>query len=179
MNHILDIRNGEHIGGTPEGVPPIPPRPSDARVRRVLLLALAFFLSGLVFFVMRMDSSRELATVSVPVAQESKPVQNAPHTRLSSLPPPASFRSFQYQASMDTLSATATCADRFSVIMLYASGDDYRELPQSAVYNVASPCARGTSVHADVPLASLHLTPGDKYYLVRAHQGAATWYNPY
>jgi hypothetical protein len=148
-------------------------------MRRVLFLAFAFFLSGLAFFALRMNASRDALTTTVPIRQEAQPIEDAPPSRLSNLPAPASFRSFQYHAGMDSYPLTGTCEDGFAVVMLYQSGIDYRADPQRALYNVATPCSKGKEIATPIPLTQLHLTEGDRYYIVRAQQGNSTWYNPY
>ncbi len=172
MSKILDVRN-------PQRHRPSPFLPEDRHTRRVLLLALAFFLSGLVFFALRMQESREALSIPAPIRQEAVPVAETPRSRLSNLPGPDAFRTFQFHAGMTTVFATTTCADRYAVVMLFPTGKDYRDDPQSALYNAAAPCAKGTEERIDIPLAGKPFGDGNRYYLVRAQQGDGTWYNPY
>jgi hypothetical protein len=172
MNKILDFR-------TPQRKPRSPLLPADRHVRRILMLAFAFFISGFAFFALRMGASRDAMTTTIPIRQETQPVEDAPHSRLANLPSPSSYRSFQYHADMGTYSLTSTCEDRFAVVMLFPSGSDYREDPQSALYNAAAPCSKGNAVETPIPLEKLHLVEGNRYYVVRAQQGSSTWYNPY
>lgn len=172
MSKILDFRN-------PKSAPRSPLLPEDKHTRRVLLLAFAFFLSGLVFFATRMNASREALSIPAPIEQEAQPVAAAPKSRLANLPPPASFTMFQYHTGMPSIAATTTCADQYAVVMLYQSGTDYRADPQSALYNAAIPCSTGKESVATIALTDKPLTDGNRYYIVRAQQGSGTWYNPY
>lgn len=171
MSTILDVRHPR------KGRAPLVPE--DPHVRRVLWLAVAFFVSGLAFFIVRIDASRTALDTVVPIRQESRPMVDAPRTPLSDLPLPSSFHMFQFHAGMQDVETTIHCEDRLAVVMLFPSGSDYRADPQSALYNVASPCTKGAETTTALPLASLPLVDGNRYYIVRAQQGDSTWYNPY
>ncbi len=171
MSTILDVRHPRKDRA--------PLLPEDPHVRRVLLLAAAFFISGLVFFVARMDASRTALETVVPIRQESRPVAETPHSRLSDLPEPTSFRAFQFHAGEAVATTTIDCADRYAVVMLFDTGTDYRADPQSALYNAAAPCKKGVAAELPIPLSGRPFIDGNRYYIVRAQQGDGTWYNPY
>lgn len=172
MSRILDVRHQKHVARSSW-------LPDDRHVRRVLLLAFAFFISGLAFFVIRMQASHEALQMPVPVEQEYRPVEHQPRTSLAHLPPPSSYRMFQYHAGMEELTATTTCEDTHAVVMLYQSGVDYRAEPRNVLFNTAYPCTKGAEMPVTIPLAGRPLQDGNRYYLVRAQQGDGTWYNPY
>lgn len=171
MSKILDVRHSQKLRH--------PVIPEDRQVRRVLLLALTFFISGLLFFVVRMNDSHNAFATTVPIQQESRPAYEAPRSPLSNLPDPTSYRAFQYHPGMESLDVSFTCEDLSAVALLYQTGVDYRADPQSALYNTATPCAKGSKFTAKIPLAPLHLVDGNRYYLIRAQEGKGTWYNPY
>ena len=172
MSKILDVRNPQHRRHSSF-------LPEDRHVRRILLLAFAFFVSGLVFFALRMQASREALEIPVPVEHEYRPIERTPRTSLAHLPPPSAYRMFQYHADMETLAATTTCSDTHAVVMLYQSGVDYRADPRNSLFKTAFPCTKGAEMPVTIPLAGKPLIEGNRYYIVRAQQGDGTWYNPY
>ncbi len=141
--------------------------------RRVLALAGALVVVGGLFLYLRVHPVPQPPPRSFTPDSGRTGVANRLH-----LPPPETFEPFTYTGE-DTRVLEATCADTYSVVLIFAAGVDYRTHPWDARYNVAAPCGGGAHPWV-VPLAEAGLAPGERYYVIRAHQGSAgEWYNPY
>lgn len=142
-----------------------------SREYRILALAGAFFILGVLFFFLRMQDA------PAPAPQSFSPDRSPRITSRMHLPPPATYAEFAY-ASGTPLGVDIVCTDAYYTILIFESGTDYREKPWDAKYNVATPCAHQGEQH--MTLSGIPLTEGRQYYMVRAHQGSAgEWYNPY
>ncbi len=157
--------------------------------RRVLILAFLFFISGLVFFLVKLDIlsfSRDRGKIGYKVSLSpsgfgSGNVNVAAEQPLvlSNYPAPDKFRRFTYSAKNKVIEVSGECRDAYYTILVFPVGIDYRKSPAQARFNTAFPCAGKKFFKRAIDLSSSNLQGGN-YYIIRAHQGeAGSWYEPY
>lgn len=157
------------------------PRTLKDRVTRTLILSMAFFFSGLAFFGLRMSDAdrseaapREFSFDQDPVIEERARLLPS----LAKYPEPSVFHQFAYTRGAE-LTVKGECKDAYHVVMIFKEGVDYRAAPMDARFNTAYPCT-GESFAERIPIDTLFLEDGARYYVIKAHQGATgTWYDPY
>jgi hypothetical protein len=153
----------------------------EARTIRILVLSVAFFLSGLVFFGWRMVMEGKESTREPVFSPDTFPSIEGPARPIPSLakyPAPSVFHQFTYERGKP-LTVKGECADAYYAVMVFHEDIDYRVSPLDARYNTAFPCENG-SFSTSIPIETLFLTEGEGYYVIKAEQGTkGTWYAPY
>lgn len=149
-----------------------------ARTIHILILAALFFVSGLAFFLVRMTGeSTQTIQPTVGSISEERGSQAIPS--LAHFPAPETFQQVTYSEGKTDIFVSGVCKDSYRVILIFSEKVDYRVSPLDARYNIAAPCS-GTMWEATIPLAGLPLVAGERYYVVRAHQGdKGGWYDAY
>lgn len=157
-----------------------PKKTLESRTLRILILSGVFFLSGLVFFAVRMtekeevNPSRQFSPDASPSIEDR--VRLVPS--LAKYPEPSVFHQFSYERG-DTLVVEGVCTDAYYTIMIFDAEVDYRASPNSARFNTAYPC-EGEVFVKHVPIDTLFLEEGGRYYVIKAHQAeTGEWYDPY
>lgn len=150
-----------------------------SRTTRILIFSIAFFVSGLIFFLVRMvdgggGSERVFLPDTRPEIEEK--VRLVPS--LATYPLPEVFHQFVYTRG-EALVVRGECVDAYYTIMIFPAETDYRAHPEDARFNTAYPC-KGSVFMEHVPIDTLFLSEGEGYYVVKAHQGeVGEWYSPY
>lgn len=157
------------------------------REYRVLAIAIAFFAVGLFFFLSDRPWTPAPAAPSTNVAPQQVASVQSPEPLSPSLqdyPSPSQFRTFAVADDLingtSSFMVSSTCADAYTVVLVFPSAADYRETPDRAVYNRAFPCAaQGDVVDTVIAPADLGNVPTGTYYYFTADQGTSSiWYNP-
>jgi len=159
------------------------------REYRVLAIAVIFFATGLIFFLMdhpwAMAPAAPVASSGAMQGKQIGSVQSAPTFMpgLQGFPAPSQFRTFAYASGTiegAPLVVASTCADAYVAVLVFPSGVDYRAVPNRAVYNQAFPCATPSStVSVTVAPSDIGNAPSGAYYYFTVSQAAdGTWYNP-
>lgn len=95
------------------------------------------------------------------------------------MPATSTFTHVVYNGQ-STIPVSLTCADAYSVVLMFSDAVDYRIDPVSALYNRAIPCQSVATTTERIDLSLIRMTKGDGYYIIRAHEGASgMWHDPY
>lgn len=150
--------------------------------QKILLLAMIFFFSGLLFFYFRMSpaekseklfENQQIYNMKVEKKEEERQVI------LKNMPEPTIFKEFIYKGE-ESVTVDLECKKEYATVIIYQRKTDYRYDPLGAKYNTAFPCEGRQKFSEKISLKSVNLENGLEYYLVRAHQGnLGGWDNPY
>lgn len=151
----------------------------ERRVYRILALAIAIFLLSLFFWwkgALNLFSPKRFEVVGKP-----RPIDTSIIARF---PAPEKFDHVTYDGvelkEGNFMEFHGTCNDSYITVLLFRSGDDYRQDPARAITNRAFPCEhRGDPFSYRLEFGGVSgLTPGT-YYGILADQGTTgLWYNP-
>jgi len=155
-----------------------PKKTLEGRTLRILILSGVFFLSGLVFFAVRMTDEDEAPRQFSPDASPAIEDRARLLPSLAKYPEPLVFHQFTYERG-GMLVVEGECVDAYYTIMIFNADVDYRARPHDARFNTAYPC-EGKAFVKHVPIDTLFLEEGERYYVIKAHQAeTGEWYDPY
>jgi hypothetical protein len=159
------------------------------REYRLIALAVAFFLLGLIFFFYDQFTPRSASSAPAPDARSgqmvvaSQPSGPSLAPDFASDPAPSRFRTFTYDATgmngSSSLPVSTTCHDAYVTILVFPAAVDYRANLNRAIINEALPCHSGSPFNGAVFASDMVPAPFGNYYVITADQGTSgTWYNP-
>jgi len=156
---------------------------------RILILAFLFFVSGLIFFLVKFDIlnfTRDRGSIGYKVSLSPSGFGNGninvvaeQPMVLSDYPTPDKFQHFTYSAKNNIIEVNGECRDAYYTILVFPEGVDYRKNPTQARFNTAFPCPKEKIFKRVIDL-SLSNLQNENYYIIRAQQGeTGSWYEPY